>query len=94
MQVGNALNLCFTEAFDTRGPDAHECLMLDIPRGNPTFPMRRDEVDAAWSWIEPILDAWERVNARHKAYTVGIWGAGTAIAPIARDGRTWHEDIV
>jgi glucose-6-phosphate 1-dehydrogenase len=68
--------------------------MLDIPRGNPTFSMRRDEADAAWSWIEPILDAWERAKARHKAYTVGIWSVGTAIAPIARDGRTRHEDIV
>ena len=30
---------------------------MDVVRGNPTLFMRRDEVEAAWRWIEPILDA-------------------------------------
>ena len=31
---------------------------MDVVRGNPTLFMRRDEVEAAWAWVEPILDAW------------------------------------
>ena len=41
-----------------RYPDAYERLLMDVVRGNPTLFMRRDEVEAAWTWIEPILDAW------------------------------------
>ena len=56
--------------------------------------MRRDEVDAAWSWIEPILDAWERANDRPRPYAAGTWGPSAAIALIERDGRTWHEEVL
>ena len=38
--------------------DAYERLLMDVVRGNPTLFMRRDEVEAAWRWIEPILDGW------------------------------------
>ena len=31
---------------------------MDTVRGNPTLFMRRDEVEAAWAWVEPILEAW------------------------------------
>ena len=31
---------------------------MDVVRGNPTLFMRRDEVEAAWRWIDPILEAW------------------------------------
>ena len=32
---------------------------MDVVRGNQTLFMRRDEVEAAWQWVDPILDAWE-----------------------------------
>ena len=31
---------------------------MDVVRGNATLFMRRDEVEAAWRWVEPILEAW------------------------------------
>ena len=39
----------------SRYPDAYERLLMDVVRGNPTLFMRRDEVEAAWRWVEPIL---------------------------------------
>ena len=36
-------------------PDAYERLLMDVVRGNATLFMRRDEVEAAWRWVEPIL---------------------------------------
>ena len=54
--------------------------------------MRRDEVEAAWAWIEPILEAWEERGEAPKPYPAGSWGPSAAIALIKRDGRTWHED--
>ncbi len=86
------LNLSFAEAFKMRYPDAYERLLMDVVRGNPTLFMRRDEVEAAWTWVEPILDAWERRGETPKPYTAGTWGPAASIALIERDGRTWHED--
>ncbi len=52
------LDMSFAEAFGVQQPDAYERLLLDVVRGNQTLFMRRDEVEAAWSWVDPILDAW------------------------------------
>ena len=88
------LDMSFAEAFQVRNPDAYERLLLDVIRGNQTLFMRRDEVEAAWSWIDPIRAAWEEAGTPPKTYTAGSWGPSAAIALIERDGRTWHEDFV
>ena len=86
------LNLSFAETFQVRYPDAYERLLMDVVRGNPTLFMRRDEVEAAWAWIEPIMEAWRERGEPPKPYPAGSWGPSAAIALIERDGRTWHED--
>ena len=87
------LDISFEEAFAIRYHDAYERLLMDTVRGNATLFMRRDEVEAAWTWVEPILDAWQGVADKPKPYAAGSWGPTAAIALIERDGRTWHEDI-
>ena len=87
-----ALNMSFAEAFGVRNPDAYERLVMDVVRGNQTLFMRRDEVEAAWSWIDPIQDAWAASKEPPKPYTSGTWGPSASIALIERAGRTWHED--
>ena len=57
------LDMSFAEAFNVRAPDAYERLLMDVMRGTQTLFMRRDEVEAAWGWIDPILDAWKASNA-------------------------------
>ena len=52
----------------------------------------RDEVEAAWQWIDPIRAAWQAAHEAPKPYTAGTWGPSAAVALIERDGRTWHED--
>jgi glucose-6-phosphate 1-dehydrogenase len=48
------LDMSFAQTFDERTPDAYERLIMDVVRGNQTLFMRRDEVEAAWKWIDPI----------------------------------------
>jgi len=86
------LDMTFREAFGQRNPDAYERLLLDVVRGNQTLFMRRDEVEAAWRWIDPILEAWDTNKDSVKPYTAGSWGPSAAIALIERDGRTWYEE--
>ncbi|MEO0545036.1 MAG: glucose-6-phosphate dehydrogenase [Pseudomonadota bacterium] len=87
------LDMSFAEEFSVRNPDAYERLIMDVIRGNQTLFMRRDEVEAAWQWVDPILSAWEETGMQAQNYTAGTWGPSSSIALIERDGRTWHESV-
>lgn len=86
------LDMSFADAFGVSQPDAYERLLLDVVRGNPTLFMRRDEVEAAWRWADPILAAWATGGEAPRPYTAGTWGPSAAVALIERDGRTWNEE--
>ena len=86
------LDMSFADAFGVRNPDAYERLLMDVVRGSQTLFMRRDEVEAAWAWIDPILESWSAASELPKPYTAGTWGPSAAVALIERDGRTWYED--
>jgi glucose-6-phosphate 1-dehydrogenase len=85
------LDMTFSDTFGVRQPDSYERLLMDVVRGSQTLFMRRDEVTAAWKWIDPILNYWKESTEMPKSYTSGTWGPTAAIALIERDGRTWHE---
>jgi glucose-6-phosphate 1-dehydrogenase len=88
------LDMSFAEAFGVRQPEAYERLLMDVIRGDQTLFMRRDEVEAAWRWVGPILDGWADSGRPPQAYTAGTWGPTRAVALVERDGRTWHEETV
>ncbi|HWV22253.1 MAG TPA: glucose-6-phosphate dehydrogenase [Devosia sp.] len=85
------LNLSFAETFNERTPEAYERLLMDVVRGSQTLFMRRDELEAAWSWVDPIREAWDRSSEPPQSYTAGTWGPSGAVALIERDGRSWYE---
>jgi glucose-6-phosphate 1-dehydrogenase len=87
-----SLDMSFAETFGGRNPDAYERLLMDVVRGNQTLFMRRDEVEVAWGWVDPIVAAWHESAAAPKPYAAGSWGPSAAVALVERDGRTWHED--
>ncbi|KAA0024562.1 glucose-6-phosphate dehydrogenase [Antrihabitans cavernicola] len=86
-----SLDLNYTEAFHRPSPDAYERLLMDVVQGNPTLFMRRDEVEAAWAWVEPILVGWQQSERGPRRYPAGTNGPTDATTLIERDGRTWHE---
>ncbi len=84
------LNFSYREAFHDEGPEAYETLLLDAMRGDATLFMRADQVEAAWSIVQPILDGWAATPpANFPNYTAGSWGPGASDALLARDGRLW-----
>jgi len=85
-----SLDLSFEETFGLRYPDAYERLLMEVLRGNPALFMRRDEVEAAWEWIDSIIAGWE--GSRHKvdSYVAGTWGPTASSLLLDRDGRAWH----
>jgi glucose-6-phosphate 1-dehydrogenase len=86
------LNLDFAEQFRQRPMEAYERLLLDAVRGKLTLFMRRDELDAAWAWCEPILDGWQASDEAPRPYAAGSWGPAASSALVARDGATWREE--
>jgi glucose-6-phosphate 1-dehydrogenase len=86
-----SLDLSYATAFTERSPDAYERLLMDVIRGNPTLFMRRDEVEAAWTWVEPILRRWSASPDRPKRYPAGTSGPTAAATLLERDGRSWQE---
>jgi glucose-6-phosphate 1-dehydrogenase len=87
------IDISFEKAFSTRYPDAYERLLMDTVRGDPVLFMRRDEVETAWTWVEPILEEWKRHPDTLHYYSAGSWGPEAARQLIHTDGHTWSEDM-
>src|ERR1700723_1832580 len=87
------LRLDMAESAKTPQLDAYERLLTDVIKGNLTLFMRRDELDAAWRWIDPIREAWAQSDERPKTYTAGSWGPAASSALIGRVGYAWHGEI-
>ena len=87
------LRLDMAESVKTPQLDAYERLLTDVIKGNLTLFMRRDELDVAWRWIDPIREAWLQSDERPKTYTAGSWGPAASSALIGRDGYAWHGEL-
>ncbi|MBX4336540.1 glucose-6-phosphate dehydrogenase [Bartonella raoultii] len=85
------LDMSFASTFFERHPDAYERLLMDVIRGDQTLFMRRDEVEAAWRWIDPILEGWEAIKQPVDGYIAGSWGPSSAMILMERDGRIWNN---
>lgn len=84
----------YSEAFGkTAIPEAYERLLLDALQGDASLFTRADEVEAAWSLIDPILQTWETHQTPPLAvYKPGSWGPTEAYDLLARDGRRWLNE--
>jgi len=87
-----SLDLSFEETFGARYPDAYERLLMEIIRGNPALFMRRDEIEAAWRWIDGIIAGWSQTRQEVAGYVAGSWGPTAAALLLDRDGRSWHKE--
>ena len=86
------LNLSRATAFQGyRRGIAYERLILDAMHANRTLFVRRDEGEAAWTWIDGIIAGWETAGMTPQSYSAGNWGPSSSFALTERFGHTWHE---
>ena len=53
--------------------EAYETLLLDFTLGEATLLPRADEVEAAWSVVDPIIDSWASKRPDHfPNYPAGV----------------------
>jgi glucose-6-phosphate 1-dehydrogenase len=86
------LDLDLQSALQGRRAEAYERLLVDVIKGRLTHFMRRDELEAAWRFIDPILDGWRTLGDRPRPYTAGTWGPAAASALTARAHCSWFEE--
>jgi glucose-6-phosphate 1-dehydrogenase len=64
----------YGNSFRAELPEAYERLLLDALRGDATLFMRSDELEAAWEFVTPILQAWQALPPQFPNYAAGTWG--------------------
>jgi glucose-6-phosphate 1-dehydrogenase len=87
------LEMTLEAAFGGEAPEAYERLLMDVVRGDQTLFMRRDEVEAAWAWIDPLIASWKASGEPPLPYPAGSWGPEAANALLGHDGRRWHHPL-
>ncbi len=87
------MDFCYRTAFGEGSRSAYATLLSDCLRGDATLFDRADSVEAAWFFVDPILEAWAAGNraAAIPTYPAGSWGPGESDALLETDGRRWHN---
>ena len=86
------MDFTYGSAFQVDGPDAYETLILDVMLGDPSLFTRADEVEEAWSIVDPIIivvggDA----GAGLPELRGGHVGPGGGRRPAGARGPTWRR---
>jgi len=92
LSVGNVhMNMSYADTFGKSLSEAYERLLLDCMRGDATLFARRDEVEEAWRFVTPILEAWEKDPDPVNVYPPASSGPKEADELISADGRSFTK---
>lgn len=82
----------YGKSFTQKMPEAYERLLLDALRGDHSLFMRSDELEAAWEFCTPILEAWGRnPPTDFPNYKAGSWGPAAADRLLEGCQRGWRK---
>jgi glucose-6-phosphate 1-dehydrogenase len=88
----SALDFRFYHGDPKKMPDAYQRLLMDALAGDASLFARSDEVEFAWSVMDPILAAWQSPAAPPlETYEVGCWGPEYSTRWMADQGRQWFD---
>ncbi len=86
------MRFSYDAEFGAYTPEAYERLLLEAIAGDPTLFIRRDEVEASWSVVDPIREAWAgSALAGTAIYPAGTWGPAAADRLLAATGHAWRN---
>lgn len=71
--------------------NAYKRLLLDGLKGDSTLFIHREEVDASWRWLDPILEQWQNSDDMPHQYSAGTWGPAAADEMLEQDGFRWRN---
>ena len=65
---------------------------LDALQGDASLFTRADEVEEAWTIVDPVVEAWaDAPPPEFPNYDAGTWGPAAADELPGRDGRRWRR---
>lgn len=86
------LEFSFQREFEGEMPDGYQRLLLDALKGDASLFARSDEVELAWSIIDPILAAWQSPAAPPlELYPPGDWGPQCCAKWAEKQGTLWFD---
>ena len=86
------LDFSFDREFSGNMPDAYQRLLLDAMNGDASLFARSDEVELAWSIIDPILSAWKSSAVPQlELYPKAGWGPTGSTEWMRQQGREWFD---
>jgi glucose-6-phosphate 1-dehydrogenase len=86
------LDFSFAREFTGVMPDSYQRLLLDAMTGDASLFARSDEVEVAWSIVDPILAAWQSPAAPPlETYPRGDWGPPSCDEWMKAQGREWFD---
>ena len=85
------VDFLYSDMADNYLADAYERLLLDGMQGDATLYARGDSVEAAWKFVDPILDAWKNdPDVPIYGYPAGTWGPENADELIEGENMAWR----
>ncbi len=86
-----SMDFNYGTSFGGRTPTAYETLLVDAMVGDATLYTRQDMVEASWTAVQPILEAWqEHKPEQFPNYPAGTWGPKESDEMLARNGHEWR----
>jgi glucose-6-phosphate 1-dehydrogenase len=86
------MHFSYDAEFGAYTPEAYERLLLEAIEGDATLFIRRDEVEAAWSIVDPIRRAWaSKPFGTAEFYPAGTWGPQAADELLSARGHSWRN---
>ncbi|MDG6778043.1 glucose-6-phosphate dehydrogenase [Thiomicrorhabdus sp. zzn3] len=73
--------------------DAYEELLLDVIKGDRSLFLRYDEVKAAWSVVDPVIQAWAANTSYIDTYPSGSWGPHDSNKLFDQPGQEWRHSV-
>ena len=72
-------------------PEAYERLLLEVISNDATLFIRRDEVETAWSIVDPIRQAWAgQPLTEDEFYSAGTWGPKASDILLEKRSHKWR----
>jgi len=86
------MHFSYNTEFGAYTPEAYERLLLEAMEGDATLFIRSDEVETAWSIVDPIREGWgTKPISNREFYAAGTWGPVAAEDLLAAGGHAWRD---
>lgn len=83
------MDFCQNCQVGINSPEAYERLLYDVILGDATLFARWDEVLYSWTYIDSILEAWQKEQPNFPNYESGTYGPKEAEQLLLKDQKEW-----